>query len=187
MNFLGTKYGGWFLPKNTILNENSIIYSVGVGEDISFDIVLSEKYNPNIFLIDPTPRAIKHYNEMKDKFINQKNLSISITNDYANIIKNTKPNFNKFNYIDKALWNTQTELKFYSQHNQNYVSHSLLDTMFQDKNYFIVQTDTLKNIMLTNQHDKIDLLKIDIEGAEIVVIENMIDNNIFPTDRKSVV
>ena len=36
MERLGTKYGGWILPTNTTLNENSIIYSAGVGEDISF-------------------------------------------------------------------------------------------------------------------------------------------------------
>jgi hypothetical protein len=28
---LGTKYGGWIIPENNNLNENSIIYSGGVG------------------------------------------------------------------------------------------------------------------------------------------------------------
>ena len=35
---LGTRYGGWIIPKNNTLNENSIVYSGGVGEDISFDL-----------------------------------------------------------------------------------------------------------------------------------------------------
>ena len=63
MERIGTEYGGWILPTNITLNENSIIYSAGVGEDISFDLLLQNKYNCKIFLIDPTKKAIKHYNK----------------------------------------------------------------------------------------------------------------------------
>ena len=63
MEKLGTKYGGWSIPKNIELNNNSIIYSGGVGEDISFDLLLSHKYDCNILLIDPTQRSINHYNQ----------------------------------------------------------------------------------------------------------------------------
>ena len=44
MEKIGTIYGGWFVPINMNLNENSIIYSGGAGEDISFDIKLQNKY-----------------------------------------------------------------------------------------------------------------------------------------------
>ena len=40
MERLGTNHGGWFVPKEMILNESSIVYSGGVGEDMSFDISL---------------------------------------------------------------------------------------------------------------------------------------------------
>lgn len=42
---LGTDYGGWHIPTKNIFNKESIIYSGGVGEDISFDIKLQSKYN----------------------------------------------------------------------------------------------------------------------------------------------
>jgi hypothetical protein len=35
---LGTNYGGWIIPKDNNLTQKSIVYSAGVGEDISFDI-----------------------------------------------------------------------------------------------------------------------------------------------------
>ena len=38
---IGTNYDGWTIPEN-ILNEDSIIYCIGIGEDISFDIGLME-------------------------------------------------------------------------------------------------------------------------------------------------
>lgn len=179
MELLGTKYGGWYLPKECELNSNSIIYSVGVGEDISFDIFLSDKYNCDIYLIDPTEKAKIHYNEAISFFSSGQKFTGNLQNDYYSMITEKKPNFDKFTYVDKGLWNSKTNLKFYKQVNPNYVSHSLIDNMFTN-NYCIVETDTLLNIMNEFGHKKIDLLKMDIEGAEITVIENMLENNIFP-------
>ena len=42
METLGTEYGGWDIPINAKLNEDSIVYSGGVGEDISFDLKLQD-------------------------------------------------------------------------------------------------------------------------------------------------
>ena len=68
MQTLGTVYGGWDIPENIRLNENSIVYSVGVGEDISFDLKLQDKYNCKIRLIDPTKRAHIHFKEIQQFF-----------------------------------------------------------------------------------------------------------------------
>lgn len=68
MKRYGTVYGGWKLPDSIKLNSNSIIYSGGVGEDISFDLLLNATFNSNIFLIDPTKRALKHYEEVKSYY-----------------------------------------------------------------------------------------------------------------------
>lgn len=182
MEKLGTKYGGWLLPKNTDLSENSIVYSIGVGEDISFDLQLVDKYNCNIWLVDPTPRSVIHFNEYT-AYSNTRAFSFSgnIQNDYEeNISKlNHKKIVNKLKYINIGVWNEKANLKFYKQSNSNYVSRSFIKNMFTD-DYDIVKVDTLRNLMKQNNHTKIDLLKMDIEGAEIVVLNNMIENNIFP-------
>ena len=47
--------------------------------------------------------------------------------------------------------------------------------------YDIVEVDTIKNIMDKNGHSNIDLLKLDIEGAEINALNQMLDDNIFPS------
>ena len=47
--------------------------------------------------------------------------------------------------------------------------------------YDEVEVDSIKNIMKTYNHSKIDLLKLDIEGSEIDVLNQMLDDNIFPT------
>lgn len=179
MEKLGTHYGGWFVPTNMNLNENSIIYSGGVGEDISFDLILSDKFNSNIFLIDPTEKSKKHYEETINYFHNRIPFLGNIQNDYYDKIINLKPNFNKINYISTGLWNKKDILKFYKQENENYVSQSLISGMFGDI-YDTVKVDSIKNIMNFYNHEHIDLLKLDIEGAEIEVLEQMINDNIFP-------
>lgn len=179
---LGTNYGGWYIPNNIKLNENSIIYSAGVGEDISFDLKLLDKYNSQIFLIDPTERSLKHFEEIKEyyKDNNPAVFSGDIQKDYHGCIKNLNINLEKIKYLNIGLWFKKDKLKFFKPVNQKYVSHSLIEGMTSNF-YETVEVDNVKNIMTNNNHDHIDLLKIDIEGAEIKVINQMLDDHIYPT------
>ena len=177
---VGTNYGGWFIPKEIDLNENSIVYSGGVGEDISFDLLLSVKYDSNIVLIDPTERASKHYEEVKEYFKTKKwEFSGDIQKDYYVKVGELNINFDKISYLNIGIWNKKEKLKFYKQNNPQYVSQSLIGNMFGRK-YDEVEVDNIKNIMEKQGHDKIDLLKLDIEGAEIKVLNNMLDDKIYP-------
>lgn len=180
MNKIGTNHGGWDIPHLIDINTNSIIYSGGVGEDISFDLILSHKYNSKIYLIDPTKKSLQHLKEIK-QFYNTKEWKFSgnISKDYKKQIFNLTPNFDKITYIDIGLWNSKTKLKFYKQNNPKYVSQSIIPDMF-GTNYDIIYTKTIKQIMDEYNHDKIDLLKLDIEGAEIEVLEQMLKDNIYP-------
>lgn len=180
MEKLGTDYGGWSIPIDILLNENSIVYSAGVGEDMSFDLLLDDKYKSQIFLIDPTERAIKHYEETKQYYTNQKLFTGNIQKDYYDKISHCNPNFNNIHYLNIGLWNEIAELKFYKNKNKSYVSQTLIENMFGNE-YDTVKVDTIKNIMNQYNHTKIDLLKMDIEGAEVKVLEQMLDDSIFPT------
>ena len=180
MQKLGTTYGGWLIPREIELNENSIIYSGGVGEDISFDLLLSDKYKSHIYLLDPTKRAIKHFDEIK-KYYETKNWKFSgdIQKDYKSCIETLNPDFSKIFYKELALWNKKDKLKFYLQYNKNYVSQSLIENMFGN-DYYLVDCLSIKEIMEAYGHTKLDLLKLDIEGAENIVLEQMLNDKIYP-------
>lgn len=179
MEKLGTDYGGWIVPKQADLNKNSIIYSGGVGEDISFDLLLQHKYNCNIYLMDPTTRAIQHYKECEEYYNNGKLFTGDIQKDYYQCIQNLKPNFDKISYLNIGLWDKEDTLKFYQQDNPNYVSQSFMPNMF-GRNYEEALVNNIKNIMNKFGHHKIDLLKLDIEGAENVVLEQMLNDGVCP-------
>lgn len=179
---LGTKYGGWIIPKDHGLTEDSIVYSAGVGEDISFDLLLGTLTKSKIYLIDPTTRAYTHFNECKTFFTENKNESVfsgDIQKDYSKVIRGLHPNLSNFEYINCGLWEENTTLKFFKPTNPKYVSHSLIEGM-QSANYDLVPVKTIQEVMKNFGHEKIDLLKLDIEGAEIKVIHKMLNDNILP-------
>ena len=180
MNYLGTNYGGWSIPIQAKLDENSIVYSAGVGEDISFDLKLEDKYKCKIFLIDPTKRALKHFEEVKQFYRTKQNqFSGDIQPDYMYNIIDLNPDFNNYTYINMGLYKEKNTLKFYKQTNPTYVSQSLVSNMFGDE-YDEVEVDSVKNIMEKYNHKTIDLLKLDIEGSEIDVLNQMLDDEIYP-------
>ena len=177
----GTNYGGWLIPKDIQLDSNSIVYSAGAGEDISFDLHLQSYFNCNILLIDPTPRSLVHLQELIRYYASGDWLfSGNIQKDYEKKIKKMNIDFSKISLEEKGLWDSIGKLKFYKQNNINNVSQTLVNGMFGN-DYDLIETCTIKSLMTEKKHEQIDLLKLDIEGAEIRVLNNMLDNQIQPT------
>ena len=179
MQNMGTVYGGWAVPKNIDLNANSVVYSGGVGEDMSFDILLSSKYNCHVVLIDPTQKAIAHFDQVKQYYQTRQPFTSKIQKDYYQTIERATPNFDKMVYNPLGLWNVQDTLKFYKNKKPNHVSQSFIENMFGNE-FEMVEVNSIANIMKSYGHTQIDLLKIDIEGAEIQVLNGMLDDKIFP-------
>lgn len=151
MSHIGTEYGGFVIPMG-LLKENSVCYCVGCGEDISFDLGLIKEFGCHVYGFDPTPRAIKYVRKMT---MQQK----------------------KYHFFDIGLWDTDDSLKFYAPKNPDHVSHSALNLQ-KTNEYFDARVKRLSQIMHENRHEELNLLKIDVEGAEYRVIRSIIDDNI---------
>jgi FkbM family methyltransferase len=181
MKRYGTNYGGWVLPNVIELNEHDTALCIGVGEDISFDLLLSHHTNCNVCMIDPTPRAKQHWKEIQTYYQtnNDSIFSGDIQPDYISTIQSLKPNFHSISFIPKAVSDTTGSLKFYKQSNPKYVSQSLESNFFTES-YDVVDVDTIPNIIKEYSLQNINLIKLDIEGTEIKVLHSMIQNNILP-------
>ena len=140
---LGTEYGGWTIPKN-VLDEKSICYLAGAGEDISFDAAIAEKYHSLVFIFDPTPRAKKHFEELVEHVNN--NEPMIINNIPADVYSISKENAGRLKFYDIGLWNKTEQLKFFVPKNPSEVSHSIVNLQ-QTENYFLASVKRLSKIM----------------------------------------
>lgn len=70
--------------------------------------------------------------------------------------------------IPKALWNKKSEMKFYCHSSPG--SHSLVDKR-NVKEIVEIRVDTMDDILKDLKIDKVDFIKMDIEGAEIEALE----------------
>jgi FkbM family methyltransferase len=150
--WIGNKYGGFFLHSD-ILNSNSIIYSVGIGEDISFDMRIINKLKCRVFGFDPTPKSVE-------------------------FIKNLNPP-SEFIFNQYGVSNTTGVIKFFLPKNDSHVSGSLLNTsIVNEEDSIPLKFKSLNDIMKSFNHQHIDVLKIDIEGYEYQLIDYIYDNKV---------
>lgn len=150
----GNNYGGFYVCPD-FLDENAIVYSFGIGEDVSFDQCLIEKHQCKIFGFDPTPKSIE--------WIRSHDIALS-------------GNFKFFAYgvsIRSGI------VDFFLPKNRNHVSGSSIHQNNVDDNQRIeVEMKTVSDIARTLGHKKIDVVKMDIEGAEYEVIDGLLDSGI---------
>lgn len=151
---IGGTYGGWIVP-TTLIKPQWICYCGGVGEDVTFDLGLIKRFGCPVFAFDPTPRAIA----------------------YATKESVAEPRFRFFPY---GLWSSDTTLKFFSPKDPSHVSHSVVNLQGTDT-FFEARCKTIPSLMAELGHDRIDLVKIDIEGAEHVVVKSMLSSGVKPS------
>lgn len=154
VNWVGSEYGG-FLVDTSIIDKSTNVLSFGVGEDISFDLEIASLGVAKVFLFDPTPKSIK--------FINSQTLP-----------KN-------FIFTDIGISAKNEFVDFFLPKNANHVSGSTTLHKNVDKGKSVnVELKKLSTILQEKSIEEIGVLKMDIEGAEYDVIENILSENIFP-------
>lgn len=169
---LGTDYGGYTVPEG-LLHQESVCYSVGAGEDISLDVEIANRYNPFIYIFDPTERAAKHFEKVKNDA--EKGIQTRLYKNY--VYPTNRQTFQKIIFEKVGLWTRTDVLKFFVPAKQEHVSHSLVNLQ-QTQDYVEVPVRSLDEFMQLYGHKELDMLKIDIEGSEFEVIEDIIKKKI---------
>jgi FkbM family methyltransferase len=148
---LGSNYGGYVIPAN-VIEPDWICYSGGLGEDITFEIELAKRYGSTVYGFDPTPQSAEH-------------------------VKSAALDNGCFVFHSYGLWSSDTELRFYAPRDAGHVSHSIANLQ-QTERFFVAQCRSLPSLMAEFGHDRLDFLKLDIEGAEYEVLRSMAENGI---------
>lgn len=177
---LGSSYGGWFV-KNCSGLSKSVLVSCGGGEDFSFDIEFLNRFESKVFIIDPTPNSHKHFLEII--LSQKKHATTTYSKDGKQLITSydtTRITNNNFFFIKKAMSNKNASARFYKPKNPNHISHTLFQGYHTSEDYIVVETLTLSRFLNQFNIDRIGVLKLDIEGAEVYVLEECIQKKICP-------
>lgn len=136
--------GDWFLCPD-LLEPDSIVYSIGIGRDLSFDLSLTDKFGVRVFAFDPTPEAVAWVRAQQlPTSILVRGIGVAAFDGLADFSPNTEAGNPSFSFV---------------------VGGSGRETRCEVRR--------LSTLMAGEGHSRIDLLKMDIEGAEYEVLEDI--------------
>jgi FkbM family methyltransferase len=131
------------------LGPKSIVYSGGVGTDISFERGLVQRFGCEIVLLDPSPVGLKTMARAENQIPQLRFRPTALAAQSGTITMAGHPD-------DAESWFAGGEGKATTQ----------------------VRSTDLASLMKENGHDHIDLLKLDIEGCEYEVIDSVLDRGL---------
>ncbi|MFZ4262286.1 FkbM family methyltransferase [Sphingobacterium sp. HJSM2_6] len=151
----GNGYGGFYVDP-TLIPERAVVYSFGIGEDISFDLNIIKKHNCKVYGFDPTPKSINYIQktDIPEQFI-----------------------FHPYGIGEKT-----EHVSFLLPKNKEHVSGSVYEhKLLDEENSIEVLLKSFKDISEELNHQHIDVLKMDIEGSEYAVMEDILNSGITIT------
>jgi len=145
---LGSDYGGWTVPER-LFGPGSVCYCGGVGHDVTFDLALIERFGCEVQAFDPTPSAAKHVGALAEP---------------------------RFHFSPTGIWHRDEVVEFYEPDygDQNF---SAVDLHGTGKS-FGAPCRSIGSLMAERGDERLDLLKLDIEGSEYAVIRNICEERI---------
>lgn len=141
----GDGYEAWTVDPRS-LGPDSVVYSFGVGEDISFDRSLMGRFGCRVHAFDPTPRTSTW------------------------LAANPPPE--GFRLHPLALAAHDGTLTFHPPRQPGHVSHTVVASAGGSGPPLTVPCRRLRTFARGLGHTHIDVLKMDIEGAEYAVLED---------------
>ena len=144
----GNRFARWtFCPDG--IDDRSVVYSFGVGEDISFDLLLIARFGMQVHAFDPSPGSID--------WIDKQDLP------------------GQFYFHPYGLADRDDNIVFHEPARAGH--HSLqmaVAGMNSNQAAHTLPVRRLSSIMEELGHEKIHILKMDIEGAEYGVIRDIL-------------
>ncbi|MGI9235489.1 MAG: FkbM family methyltransferase, partial [Woeseiaceae bacterium] len=149
---------GWkYIPE--LLGSDSVVYSLGVGDSIDLDMDLIHHYSLTVHAFDPTPYSLEWVSglELPDNF--------------------------KFH--PWAAAGEDGSLRLFRRVNKRGKASDVMwtaDSNAADESDFVdAPAYTIATIMQKLAHTHIDVLKIDVEGAEYEILDSLGDVANLPT------
>lgn len=146
----GSAYGGWSVVENS-LGPEAVVFSFGLGHDLSFDESIINKYGCGVIGYDPDPRAWNYH------------------------VGRQLPA--RLQWIRKGIGSSDSTVTFYPPKRDDYISGTIVANRpgHSADGFEIELVDVASVTAEAAAKGRIDVLKMDIEGAEYGVIRRLIE------------
>ena len=142
--YVGTGYGGWPVPLG-VLDRDSIVYSVGAGGDVTFDLGLIDRTGCRVHSFDPTPEAARHVGGRGNP---------------------------RLQFHNVAIWTRSGELEMYRAASPENMALSAVNLQHTDRSV-VVPCRTIESMRAELGHDEIHLLKLTVDGGEYELVPTL--------------
>lgn len=150
------RYGEWTICPE-LLEQRVVVYSMGIGDNIDFELAVMDEWGAEVHAFDPTPPAAW-----------VKNLGLP----------------DRFHFHAWAAAAQDGELMLYPRIKRDGSTSDDMYTLVAGESGrhdgIKVPAKSISSIMATLGHDSVDIIKLDIEGAEYEVLENLLSEKIRP-------
>lgn len=150
-------YPGWVIVPE-LIKQDDIVYAIGICDDIGFELAIIARQKVQVFAFDPTPYSVEW------------------------IKKQTLPA--EFNFNPWAVSDKDGTFYFYPRIKRDGKKSKVMYTFHQQvearDDGISVEAWTIESMAKKLGHEKIDLLKIDVEGAEYDVIDSIVASALRP-------
>ncbi|MDH5621376.1 MAG: FkbM family methyltransferase [Gammaproteobacteria bacterium] len=133
------------------LGPDSVVYSLGVGDNIDFDLGIIERFGASVFAFDPTPYAKEwiENRDLPDRLV-FKPWAASAEDGSLRLYRRVSKRGKKA----KVMWTAEGEAG-------------------DSSDYIDAPAYTVRTMMEKLGHEKVDLLKMDVEGAEYGILDGL--------------
>jgi len=153
------KHEDWALCSAPLLGKKSRIYSFGVGRSIEFERALTEAFHTEVHAFDPTPSVASWMRDQEAPA--------------------------DFHFHPWALAGRDETLTLYPRVRGDGATSGDMYTLVPEaasvSDGIAVEAKRLSTVIKDLGHDAIDVLKMDVEGAEYEALSDLLESEIYPT------
>jgi FkbM family methyltransferase len=142
--YLGTDFGGWPVPLDA-LHSHAVVYSVGAGGDVSFDVELLRRAGCEVHSFDPTLGAARHVAQVGEP---------------------------RLAFHPVAIWTYDGEVEMFEAANPDNMALSI-PNLQNTRTSVTVPCRTIETIRRALGHEHIDLIKLTVDGGEYELVPTL--------------